>query len=99
MECILRAWLGKNRYHLLQTRVTLSHKVYQKIKDGKRPSLKQSFPLQGAGGSKIKEWGIGDFGLACTLGPVMLESDMVDAEIENNALLGCNVKAGLKQGL
>lgn len=78
------------------SKTILSYKVYQKLKDGERPSLEQSSGLRGAGGSKIKEWGKGVFRL--TLGHVRLESEMVVADIEDDALIGCDVLAGSETG-
>ncbi|XP_053389691.1 retroviral-like aspartic protease 1 [Mercenaria mercenaria] len=77
-------------------RSVLSHEVYQKIKDGERPTLRGSVGLRRAGGTEIRERGRGIFNL--TMGPVTMEYEMVVADIEDDALLGCDVLAGSKAG-
>ncbi len=64
--------------------------------EGRRPELRRSSCLRGAGGSPIKERGKAAFRL--TLGPLEIVSEAIVAEIEDDALLGYDVLSGGPKG-
>ncbi|KAH3832629.1 hypothetical protein DPMN_105921 [Dreissena polymorpha] len=78
------------------SRTIIAHSVYSQIPECKRPVLKGSAPLMGAGGSPISDWGTARLNLC--LGNVELQCDAVIAEIEDQALLGYDVLVGSEHG-
>ncbi|KAH3696176.1 hypothetical protein DPMN_083641 [Dreissena polymorpha] len=72
------------------SRTIIAHSFNSQIPVCKRPVLKGSAPLMGAGGSPIRDWGTARLNLC--LGNVELQCDAVVAEIEDQALLGTTSK-------
>jgi len=74
------------------SRTVVSSRVYDQLSPEDKPVLKGSVKLQGAGGSPIRDRGIGIFSM--TLGPVEVTKEAVVADIEDQVLLGLDVLAG-----
>ncbi|XP_062602935.1 uncharacterized protein LOC134264683 [Saccostrea cucullata] len=67
----------------------LSHRVYKKLKDDKKPLLIGNSQLRGAGGANIPVYGYGSFEIQ--IGEVRIEKQLLIAEIEDDALLGMDI--------
>ncbi|KAH3733438.1 hypothetical protein DPMN_039865 [Dreissena polymorpha] len=78
------------------SRTIIAHSVFSQIPEGKRPVLKWSASLMGAGGSTICDQGTARLNLC--LGNVELQCDAVVAEIGDQALLGYDVLVGREHG-
>ena len=74
------------------TRTILSRKMYDRLLEGARPQLRGAALLRGAGGAYIKEHGRAAFKVR--LGRMELQREMTVADIEDEALLGCDVLCG-----
>ena len=70
-------------------RTVLATKVYQSLPEGKRPVLKQSSCLTGAGGIPLNELGKGY--IEMSLGSYHLKHEVVVADIEDECLLGIDI--------
>ncbi|KAL3883170.1 hypothetical protein ACJMK2_029461 [Sinanodonta woodiana] len=71
------------------TKTIIADRVYNQIPEEKRPLLKKSVTLAGAGGTLLKELGKATFHLE--LGPLILDREVIVAEIEDERLLGIDI--------
>ena len=71
------------------TRTILSDRVYQRMDPSKRPMLTGSTRLLGAGGTPIEVRGKGRFTL--TMGSLVMERELVVADVTDDVLLGCDI--------
>jgi hypothetical protein len=71
------------------TKTIIADRVYNQIPEEKRPPLKKSVTLAGAGGTLLKELGKATFNLE--LGPLILDREVIVAEIEDEGLLGIDI--------
>jgi len=78
------------------SRTVVSSRVYDQLSIKDKPVLKGSVKLRGAGGSPIREKGVGEFNMK--LGPVKVTCQAVVADIDDEVLLGPDVWAGEKDG-
>ena len=78
------------------TRTVISGRVYDKIPVGRRPRLKPSSCLKGAGGAPLREKGKAEFTLK--LGQYELVREVIVADIDDDALLGFDVLKGEGKG-
>ncbi|KAH3850268.1 hypothetical protein DPMN_092676 [Dreissena polymorpha] len=76
------------------TKVILSDRVYQQMDPSNRPMLSGSTMNQGSGGAPIKVRGKGRFSI--TIGSVVMERELVVADVTDDVLLGCDVFNGEK---
>ena len=78
------------------SKTIISSRVYESFKPEDRPKLVKTSKLVGAGGVSIKELGKGTFTLQ--LGPVSMQTEAIDAEIDDDGLLGVDVLQNGKGG-
>ncbi|CAC5408305.1 unnamed protein product [Mytilus coruscus] len=78
------------------TRTVVSTKIFRKIPLSKRPKFQKSGSLASADGQPLKELGKAVFNL--TLGELVLEKELIVAEIEDEALLGLDILMKGDQG-
>ncbi|KAL3861276.1 hypothetical protein ACJMK2_007319 [Sinanodonta woodiana] len=71
------------------TKTIIADRVYNQIPEEKHPLLKKSVTLAGAGGTLQKELGKATFYLE--LGPLILDREVIVAEIEDEGLLGIDI--------
>jgi len=71
------------------TRTIISDRIYNKIDPKKRPELRKTACLTGAGGTRLKEFGKANFNIM--LGDISLTREIIVAEIEDDALLGIDI--------
>jgi hypothetical protein len=71
------------------TKTILSDRVLQQMDPSKRSMLSGSTMLQGVGGTPIKVRGKGRFSI--TMGSVVIERELVVADVTDDVLLGCDV--------
>ncbi|KAL3878170.1 hypothetical protein ACJMK2_030539 [Sinanodonta woodiana] len=71
------------------TKTIIADTVYNQIPEEKRPLLKKSVTLAGAGGTLLKELGKATFHLE--QGPMILDREVIVAEIEDEGLLGIDI--------
>lgn len=71
------------------TRTIISDRIYNKIDPKKRPELRKTACLTGAGGTRLKEYGKANFNII--LGDISLTREIIVAEIEDDALLGIDI--------
>ena len=71
------------------TRTIISDRIYNKIDPKKRPELRKTACLTGAGGTRLKEYGKANFNIM--LGDISLTREIIVAEIEDDALLGIDI--------
>ena len=74
----------------------LSTKLYDKLCEDKKPTLKKSFCLSGAGGVPLNELGKAVFNFK--LDNLKLDCEMIVADIEDECLLGVDVLQNGKNG-
>ncbi len=78
------------------SRTVIYERVYDRMEEGQRPSLRKTSCLVGAGGSPIRERGKAVFNLQ--LGPLGMAREAVVAAIEDDALLRYDVLVGGENG-
>lgn len=78
------------------SKTIISSKLYQSLEESKKPSLRKSACLKGAGGSPIRELGQGEFVL--NLGDLKLIHEAIVADIEDEALFGYDILGGGSDG-
>lgn len=78
------------------SRTIISSKVYSRLDPTQRPVLQGGTCLKGASGAPIRECGRARFTLK--LGSLELPADAIVADIEDEALLGCDVLNGSEKG-
>ncbi|KAL3883059.1 hypothetical protein ACJMK2_029352 [Sinanodonta woodiana] len=75
------------------TKTIIADRVYNQIPEEKRPPLKKSVTLAGAGGILLKELRKATFHLE--LGPLLLDMEVIVAKIEDEGLLGIDILKGV----
>ena len=96
----IRGWVGETPVTFTAdtgaSRTVVSSRVYDQLSIKDKPVLKGSVKLRGAGGSPIREKGVGEFNMK--LGPVKVTCQAVVADIDDEVLLGPDVWAGETDG-
>ncbi|KAH3830050.1 hypothetical protein DPMN_103287 [Dreissena polymorpha] len=75
-------------------RTIVSSRVYDQLSTKGKPVLNGSVKLRGAGGSPLREMGMGEFDMV--LGPVKVTCQAVVADIDDEVLLWLDLLAGAK---
>lgn len=78
------------------SRTVLSTKIYNSLDSRSRPSLAKTTSLAGAGGTPLKELGKAVFSVQ--LGNLVIDKEIVVADIQDECLLGMDILQNDKQG-
>ena len=78
------------------TRSLISKEIYDSLAEDNRPLLKKCCSLSGPGGDTLTSYGKAEFNIK--FGMIFLKSELIVAEIEDEALIGIDILQNHKEG-